>query len=154
MKRSITNLAQRMFLVALILMIGFSNSFANGEEAISKKILEAFKSEFVNAGNPNWENTRSFAKVTFTLGGQVMFAYYSFDGTLLAATRNITSSQLPITLLSDLKKEYAQYWISDLFELSNENGTTYFLTVENGDQSVVLKASGIAGWTIFKKDRK
>lgn len=147
-------MTQRMFLVAFLLMIGFSNSFANGEEAINKKVLDAFKSEFVNAGNTTWENTKSFAKVTFTLGGQIMFAYYSFDGVLLAATRNITSTQLPLSLLAEMKKEYAQYWITDLFELANDNGTTYFVTLENGDQSVVLKATGIAGWSVFKKDRK
>lgn len=82
-----------------------------------------------------------------------MFAYYDHAGEFLATIRNITSSQLPIQLLADLKSDYGQYWISDLFELTADNGTHYYVKVENVDHSIVLKSIS-SKWSMFKKEKK
>jgi len=54
-----------------------------------------------------WEASKTYAKATFKLNDQVMFAYYTPDGDMLAITRNIVSTQLPINLLADIKKNYS-----------------------------------------------
>jgi len=36
----------------------------------------------------------------------------------MAVTRNIVSSQLPVSLLMNFKKHYSEFWITDLFEMS------------------------------------
>ena len=72
---------------------------------------------------------------------------------MLALTRNISSLQLPITLQASLKKNYENFWISDLFEVANEQGTTYYVTLEDGDTKLVLK-SGHSEWSTFQKQRK
>jgi hypothetical protein len=61
---------------------------------------------------------------------------------------------LPVTLQTALKKSYEAYWISDLFELSDENGTSYYVTVENGDAKVTLKSTQTNQWTVYQKSRK
>src|SRR5687767_13592663 len=139
---------------ALIVMVGVSTSFAHGIEGVSEKIMNSFKKEFADAKDVQWESTKDFAKATFTIHGQVMFAYYNGEGNQLALTRNIVASQLPITLLSDVKKNYSEYWISDLFEMSSNNETTYYITLETGDQKLVLKSNDSRNWEVFKKDRK
>jgi hypothetical protein len=88
------------------------------------------------------------------MNDQVMFAYYSKNGDLVAATRNILSSQLPINLQADLKKGRNEYWISDLFEMAANSTTTYYVTLQNADQSIVLKSNGAEGWEVFKKEKK
>jgi hypothetical protein len=72
----------------------------------------------------------------------------------MAVTRNIVSGQLPINLLSDLKKSYNAYWISDLFEISSSTDASYYVTLQNGDSKVILKSNGISGWELFKKEKK
>jgi hypothetical protein len=139
---------------ALILMVGISTSFAHGKEGVSEKVINSFKKEFTEAQNVQWESTKDLAKATFTIHGQVMFAYYNNDGNLLAVTRNIVAAQLPISLLTDIKKNYNEYWISDLFEMSSDNNTTYYITLENGDQKVVLKSDDSRNWETFKKEKK
>ena len=139
---------------ALIVMVGVSTSFAHGIEGVSEKVMNSFKKEFADAKDVQWESTKDFAKATFTIHGQVMFAYYNGEGNQLALTRNIVASQLPITLLSDVKKNYSEYWISDLFEMSSNNETTYYITLETGDQKLVLKSNDSRNWEVFKKDRK
>ena len=113
-----------------------------------------FKKDFSGAQDVNWESGKDFAKATFKMNDQVMFAYYSKDGDLVAVTRNIISAQLPISLLADLKKSYGAYWITDLFEMAANNSTTYYITLQNGDQNVILKSNGASGWEMFKKEKK
>ena len=48
---------------------------------------------------------------------------------LMGLTRYISSLDLPISLQAGLKKDYSNYWISDLFEVSNSEGTGYYITL-------------------------
>jgi hypothetical protein len=139
---------------ALVLMVGVSTSFAHGIEGVSEKIQNSFKKEFADAKDVQWESTKDFAKATFTQHGQVMFAYYNAEGNMLAVTRNIVASQLPITLLAEVKKNFGEYWISDLFEMSSNNETGYYITLESGDQKIVLKSSDSRNWDVYKKEKK
>ncbi len=139
---------------AFILMVGVSTSFAHGIEGVSEKVMNSFKKDFTEAQNVQWESTKDFAKATFTIHGQVMFAYYNTEANLLAVTRNIVTAQLPISLLSEVKKNYSEYWISDLFEMSSNENTTYYITLENGDQKLILKSDDSKNWETYKKEKK
>ena len=144
---------KRILTLALLLTLTISSIFANTVEGVSQKVMNSFKSEFSDARDVKWESGKDFVKATFTLHEQVMFAYYSVDGDQIAVSRNIISSQLPLNLLTDLKKSYSGFWISDLFEMATKGETAYYMTVENGDYHIVLK-SGSNGWDVFKKEKK
>jgi len=139
---------------ALLLTVGLSATFARPAENVSEQVMNSFKKDFASAQDVSWESGKDFTKATFKINDQVMFAYYGKTGELIATTRNILSSQLPISLLAELKKNYSEYWISDLFEMAANNATTYYVTVQNGDQKVVLKSDGVEGWETFKKEKK
>src|SRR5215207_3211974 len=98
----------------MMLTMGLTSAFANNEETINQKAVSSFKKDFTNAQDVKWETNKEFVKATFKLNEQVMFAYYSPTGDLMAVTRNIVSGQLPISLLSNLKKSYNAYWITDV----------------------------------------
>jgi hypothetical protein len=144
----------KIVLFTLMLMMSFSTSFAGTSTGVNDRIANSFKKDFASAEDVRWEKSSNFIKATFTLSGQVMFAYYSEQGNLIAVTRNITSSQLPLSLMTDLRNNYRGHWISDLFEIAVNGETTYYITLENGDYSLVLKSTGSAGWEVFKKERK
>lgn len=84
----------------------------------------------------------------------VLFAYFNRNGDLLAVSRFINPNQLPLALLSSLKKQYMDYWVSDLFEIQTESGTSYYITIENADQKQVLKSEGISSWMVYQKQKK
>lgn len=140
--------------LALMLMIGITSTFAKNVEGVNQRVIASFQKEFTNAKDVKWESSREFAKATFSLNGQIMFAYYSEEGQLLAMTRNIQSSQLPINLLNNLKKDYNSFWITDLFEMASGNETAYYVTLESGDSVVVLKSTDSMNWELFKKEKK
>ena len=134
--------------------VGTTTTFAKDEETINQQVINEFKKEFVDAKDIMWQNNREYVKATFTLNDQVMFAYYTQTGELLAITRNISSDKLPISLLTSLKKSYTEYWITDLFEMVAGGNNTYYITVKNADAEVVLKSDEFGGWEVYKKTKK
>ena len=146
---------KKIFLsLAAVALMGIS-AFANGnDEIVSQKTLAAFKSDFTHASHTTWEQKDGFIKATFSLNGQTLSAYYDYDGELKAVVRNICSDQLPLGLLASLKKEYDGFWITDLFEISADNQTTYYVTIENSDKKIVLKSESAAYWNVFSKEKK
>jgi len=145
---------KRFLLTLTIALIGLSSFASNEETIVSEKALQSFKSSFKDASEISWSVSESYFKASFTLNGQYVAAYYSTEGEMIALTRNISSLQLPIALQASLKKGYDEFWISDLFELANEEGTSYYITLENAENKVVLKASANSDWSVFKKQRK
>ena len=145
----------RILTLALLLSLSISNIFANtNEEVVNAKAANSFKKEFSQAQDVKWENSKQYVKATFKMNDQVMIAYYSNAGELLGITRNLTTSQLPINLMSEIKKNHKNAWITDLFEVTTNDETNYYITLEDADQTIVLKSTGSYGWTTFKKEKK
>lgn len=143
--------------IATMLMMGVSvSAFAakNDDGVVNQMAVRSFKKDFNGASNIVWEQRDAYTKATFSLNGQVLFAYYNNNGDLQAVVRNITSDQLPINLLSSLKKEYGSCWISDLFEIVADDQTSYYVTLEDSDKKIVLKSQGAEFWNEYKKEKK
>jgi hypothetical protein len=123
-------------------------------DGIDGAIKASFKREFKTAQIVNWDVTNRFTKVTFQMNGNIMFAFYSGTGELMAVTRNILSSQLPMTLAASLKDKYGDYWITDLFEIDGDGSNCYYVTLENADRKIVLRSVGIDSWETYNNQRK
>ncbi|MES1218193.1 MAG: hypothetical protein ABUT20_21995 [Bacteroidota bacterium] len=142
----------KKLIIATAMFVSLS-AFASKDE-VNQKVLNAFNTEFTSAKEVEWTISSDYYKASFGMNGQRVSAFYNLDGELMGLTRNIPSSQLPVKLQTSLKKNYSGYWISDLFEVSNNDGTSYYVTMENGDSKVVLKTSAGNDWVTYKKDRK
>jgi hypothetical protein len=146
----------KFLLVAITVVLSITNTKASASDDIkvSAAVLSSFNSSFKNVSEVAWKTSGNYYKADFAMNGQYVTAYYDAAATLVAVTRNISSFQLPVTLQAALKKSYEAYWISDLFELSDENGTSYYVTVENADAKITLKSTPVNEWSIYKKSRK
>ncbi len=145
----------RILTLAFAMTVSISSIFANNnEDVVNYRASSSFKKEFTQAQEVKWEKSKDFSKATFKMNDQLMVAYYNNEGVLLGVTRNITTSQLPLNLMNDVKKNYSKTWISDLFEVTTNEDTSYYITLEDADQKVVLKSNGAYGWSTFKKEKK
>src|SRR5580765_4300523 len=141
--------------LAVILTVGLTSAFASNDGGNRPNVQASFKNDFTNAREISWQPAKAYTKVTFTLNDQILYAYYSNEtNELLAVERNISSLQLPINLFTSLKKNYNEYWISGLFEMAAQENTSYYVTLENSQETVVLKATSSAGWTVYLRTRK
>ena len=125
-----------------------------GEENVSPKVLDAFNQEFKATTQVEWATGENYYRASFIYNNKHVFAYYNMDGELLALTRYLSSMDLPLNLQTGLKKDYSNYWISDLFEVSRDGGTHYYITLENADTRLILQSSGTEGWDVYKKINK
>ena len=145
---------KKIILIMSVIIAGFAPVYADKGKEVSQIANASFAKDFVAAKNANWEQHKNYAKVTFNLNDQVMFAYYSNEnGQLLAVARNILSDQLPISLMTSFKKDYSGYWISDLFEMAADGQTSYYATIQNAEQTLILKSSGFE-WSVYKTEKK
>jgi len=134
---------KRILLVAMVFAIGVSSVLANTVNGVNEKVLSSFQKEFAGAKDVYWQKGNDFLKVSFTLDGKVLFAYYNESGEKLALVRNITSFDLPLGLQMELKQQYSQYWITDLFDFNGQEDSAYYITIENADTKITLKSAGL-----------
>lgn len=140
--------------IILMLAITISTLSAFAGEEVNPRVLASFKNEFASAKEVTWTVTADYFKAEFTFNGQYVNAFYNTDGELMGLTRNITSLELPMNLQASLKKSYEDFWISDLFEITRSNNTGYYITLENADTKIVLKATAGEDWSVYKKIKK
>jgi hypothetical protein len=66
------------------------------------------------------------------------------------AVRNILSNQLPARLLTVIKKNYKDYWITGLYKENMNGKISYFITLENPDQTVKLNTTRSISWAVAR----
>jgi hypothetical protein len=159
MSRSINTLSQILlngskkvaFIVALFITVGVSSSFAAPTHEGNDAIVTSFHKDFKRAELMGMDVKKDYTKVTFQLNNVVLFAFYSSHGELLAVVRNIVSTKLQIQLLLDLKQKYNDFWINDLFEMSSNGETNYYVTLQNADTKTTLRSSSTSGdWETYR----
>jgi hypothetical protein len=138
-----------VLLIAIVLTTHLS--FATEIPSAASPVIACFNRDFYKATSVEWQHSDSYEKVSFFLDSQFFSAYYSGDGELIAVIRNIVSEQLPLKLLLELKKDYSGLWISGLFEVINGSDDEYYITLENADETVILKAKAHKSWKVYKK---
>ncbi|RYZ56339.1 MAG: hypothetical protein EOO14_12405 [Chitinophagaceae bacterium] len=144
----------KLLFFTLTALLSFGSLKSDAQEIqVSTAVINAFHHSFKNASQVEWKDGGNFYKADFVLNGQHATAFFNTDAKLMAVTKNISPVQLPITLQNNLKTSYDEYWISELFELSDESGTSYYVTVEDGESKITLKSFG-NNWSTFKKSRK
>lgn len=141
--------------IIVTLAIAFSSVavFASGVN-VNSTVLTAFNSDFANAKEVNWTAGEDFYRADFVFNSQHVAAFYNLDGEVMGVTRNLTSLDLPMNLQASLRKDYSEYWISNLFEVSNSEGTEYYITLETADSKLTLKSTSVGKWKTFKKATK
>ena len=143
----------KRIVLTLAIVVSTLGAFAWAEE-VSPKVLNAFNNEFKTAKEVEWTTGTGYYRATFTYNEKHVFAYYNLNGELMGLTRYISPSDLPMLLQAELKSKYNEYWISDLFEVANNEGTAWFVTLEDADSKLVLKASDAKSWNSFRKIKK
>ncbi|HXB32892.1 MAG TPA: hypothetical protein VNV35_05705 [Puia sp.] len=74
----------------------------------------------------------------------------SNNGEKSPAIHNILSNQLPARLLTVIHKNYKDYWITGLYKENINGKNSYFITLENADQTVKLNTSHSTGWAVTR----
>jgi hypothetical protein len=137
---------KKIILSIAILLAITGAAFAKSTTKIDERVYASFKNDFHQASEVKWNVTSSYILATFQLDKQTLYAYYDFQGNLIGLVHNILTSSLPVHLQKDIKKHYANYWVSELFQITNEDGVYYYIQLKNADETIVLSTEGTNGW--------
>lgn len=141
--------------IILTLAIAISSFAAFAKDTkVNTAVLSAFNNDFVDAKEVSWTSGTGYYKASFLYNEQYVTAFYTFNGEMLGLARNVSSLDLPMNLQTSLKKDYAGRWISELFEVSNQDGTSYYITLEQADTKITLKSLNGGSWSVYKKSTK
>jgi hypothetical protein len=143
-----------LMLIASLILI-FSASYANNSDRhIPATVSSTFTSDFTHAQNVNWEVIDGYYKASFNDHGITLYAFYTADGEFMGIATYMLSDRLPVALQSAIKEKYSGYWITDLFHFNINNTPGYFITLENADHKIMLKAEENKGWSFYSEVKK
>ena len=128
----------------------FNSGFASGTD-INNSVLQSFYMSFAGAKEVSASELNGMIRISFKMDDEIKYAYYTPDAELVVVTKQITLSELPKSLQNDYKNAYAGYFIADIYQFSNDNGTEYYLVIKNETSRLVLKSDS-RKWKVFKSD--
>jgi hypothetical protein len=146
MKKKIISL----FTVAILLT---STTFANDSVDPLLQIQKRFSSMFTNTAEVSWTTISDYYQVKFLQAGQHLTAYYNASGEFVSLSRNLSTSMLPLILQEKLQNKLLNSWVTNSFELYRENGTEYFVTVENANEKTIYRSEN-TDWSTYKRSQK
>jgi hypothetical protein len=138
MKKSILSIA-----IGLAL---FSTAFAKTPEKVNDRAVASFQKDFNKASEVHWSATTNYLVASFRMENETEYAYYDFQGNLIGVVHNMLTSSLPEDLSKDIKKHYSGYWVSELFQVSSDQGVYYYVQLKNADETIVLSTEGNGSW--------
>ncbi|MFT3931986.1 MAG: hypothetical protein QM726_00100 [Chitinophagaceae bacterium] len=120
------------------------------------KTKEAFNNQFTQAKNVEWVsmNNEGLYQAKFTFNNEVLQAFFNEEGDFLGTTRQLTKAQLPVLVINELDKQYADAHLVSIFEFSKKDGLEYYITITNSKGAKVLKANGSGEISVYKKNFK
>jgi len=143
---------KKIFLAAL-LVSGLTSAFAttgkDDSKSINKVATTSFNSTFNQARNVSWTESTRFSIATFIMNNKIMYAYYDLQGKYIGTIHNLSTTELPESLSASLKKQYAKYWVSELFELTSDQDSAYYVRVEDANGSRVLRSTDGQTWEAY-----
>jgi|WetSurMetagenome_2_1015567.scaffolds.fasta_scaffold310030_1 hypothetical protein len=138
-----------LILMASFLLI-FTATYAHDNNSkIPERIVYEFNRDFFGASNVNWQVTGSYYKASFDEHGKTLYAFYTDDAGFIGVTHSLLSDRLPVSLQSELKTKYSDYWITDLIQFNMNNQPGYYITLQNAGQKIILKSERGQHWQFY-----
>lgn len=117
------------------------------ERSVPSLVKNAFRSQFVDARDIDWEKSNHHYLVEFESGAAEGNHRALFDtlGTMVMYKHDMAVSNLPSTIVDFIKSQYQGYKIDDIENLKREGITYYQVELEKGmrDRHLVFSTDGV-----------
>jgi hypothetical protein len=141
---------KKLLIVFTILGCMFiTTSYAQAKPAVT--VLNSFQSKFTTAKDVKWSQVADLTKADFSMQAQNISAWYNADGEMVATSRYVTFAQLPVTLQAKLSGSFNDYAVTELFEVDDESGTTYYAALATAKKELLLASTSATDWSAYRK---
>lgn len=135
---------KKILIAALMAVLVGSSAFAADTKDAAKVSYRAksnFEAHFSGATNITWTQREHYTKVSFTLAGQPVEAFFSLEGELMGSSRAIEFSKLPLEAIQTIQKKYSTYTVSESIEFNEGGEKSYFVSLADGNKKQILQVS-------------
>jgi hypothetical protein len=143
------------FGVCLVLMT--AQSFANVDPSVdnvNEKVLRAFQETFPVVENVKWKEYDAYYTVSFRQHAIQSEVRYDKDGNFLSSLRYYKEDMLPLSVLHQLKKKYANKSIFGVTELIVGSDVAYFIKLEDAKTWMTVKSDAQGNLSVYEKMKK
>ena len=160
--KSKKTMKKHIIIAAVLSLICLNNLFAQEKAPVNATVIRSFESEFSEASNLRWEpQQRGILLAKFRFENESWIAYYSREGTLITSGRKVESPNLlPIKVKNALEnvqdkyeQKYGTFARGTVFEMTTDNGTEYFIPLENVRMSVLVSINDSGISTVERKEK-
>lgn len=121
---------------------------------VNEKVLKAFKETFIKATDVVWQEVQDIYQASFKQSDIISRASYDKEGNLLTTTRYYQQEELPVHIISKLKKRYPGKTIFGITEVTAGSDVLYHITLNDEKNWYVIKSDNWGSMELFKKFRK
>jgi hypothetical protein len=136
----------------------FSASAFAGETNETKatgKVEKSFQKDFSKASNITWEKSNNVFIAHFEVNNVSIEAAYNEDGDLVATSRQVAATDLPLAVSLAISKIYPGYDVAKKGEeITYERQTNYYINVGNDKEILKLKCAVNGDISVDKKTKK
>ncbi|MDB5010701.1 MAG: hypothetical protein JWQ06_1490 [Mucilaginibacter sp.] len=155
---------KKLFITAVTAIMFSVSAFAadggkkntTGEANVSYTVLNKFTSDYSDAKNAAWTVTPNCQKVTFTLSGAPMTAFYDLNGSFLGTTQDVAYDVVSEDAKKEIASKYNGYAVNEVIKFQSDgsnpdiNTLVYFVDLKKADSEVVLRVTPGEGVYYFK----
>jgi hypothetical protein len=123
---------------------------------VNARIQAAFNKQFAGASLIKWEKVRNnvLYLACFTYHQERYNVYYDNEGKLVATSRFIHESSLPLLVRQSIARSYASYKLVQVIELIQDSETSYLLTFDKESVRIEVQAYDNGSTYQIKKEKK
>ena len=143
----------KKILFILTLFVALTAAAATPPE-VNEKVLKAFKETFLKATDVVWYEMENTYQASFKQSSIISRASYDKDGNLLLSTRYYYQDNLPLHILSKVRKKYAGKLIHGVTEATSNDEVTYHIMLKDEKNWYVVKSDSWGSLELSMKYKK
>jgi len=141
-------------LIILTCLFAALSAAASNPPEVSEKVLKAFNETFVKATDVVWHEMKDIYEARFKQSEVITRALYDANGNLLQTTRYYSEENLPINVLTKLKKKYAGKSVFGVTECAIGDEVAYYITLQDEKNWYIVKSDSWGAFELSTKYRK
>ena len=141
-------------IIVFLCLFAALGAVASAPPEVNEKVLKAFEETFAKATDVVWHEMANSYEARFKQSEIVIRASYDMDGNLLRTTRYYSEENLPINILTKLKKKYAGKSIFGVTESATEDEVTYHIVLQDDKNWYLVKSDSWGSMELSKKYKK
>ena len=145
---------KHVLFAAMLSVLVVSSGFAKDVKEVNKAVINTFKTDFKRAADVNWKITEKYVKASFMYNNAKMEAFYTLTGERIGTSRSIDLEELPAKAKRSFAKKFSNYTVTEAIEFEGVEDTSYFISAENENESLILQIDSTNSISVFKRTKK